>query len=240
MPKENKKKILILGASSDIGIEVVKIFIKKNWEIYAHCNSNNKKLNNLHNKNVKIIKINFLGLSDKALVGKIKKLESLKCDAFLNLIGYIDNKSFKSFNLKNVYTSLKVNSLIPFLIIQKIIKSMIKNRWGRIVQTSSIGVKFGGGKYTFNYSLSKKLNEFIPSDYKEWAKKNILINVLKIGVTNTKIHNKIHKKNIRKRINLIPINRMAEPIEIANTIEFLLSEKNTYITGETITISGGE
>ena len=240
MPKENKKKFLILGASSDIGIEVVKIFIKKNWEIYAHCNSNNKKLNNLHNKNVKIIKINFLGLSDKDLVGKIKKLESLKCDAFLNLIGYIDNKSFKSFNLKNAYTSLKVNSLIPFLIIQKIIKSMIKNRWGRIVQTSSIGVKFGGGKYTFNYSLSKKLNEFIPSDYKEWAKKNILINVLKIGVTNTKIHNKIHKKNIRKRINLIPINRMAEPIEIANTIEFLLSEKNTYITGETITISGGE
>ena len=158
----------------------------------------------------------------------------------MNLIGYIDNKSFKSFNLKNAYTSLKVNSLIPFLIIQKIIKSMIKNRWGRIVQTSSIGVKFGGGKYTFNYSLSKKLNEFIPSDYKEWAKKNILINVLKIGVTNTKIHNKIHKKNIRKRINLIPINRMAEPIEIANTIEFLLSEKNTYITGETITISGGE
>ena len=117
---------------------------------------------------------------------------------------------------------------------------MLKKKWGRIVQTSSIGVKFGGGKNTFNYSLSKKLNEFIPSDYKDWAKNNVLINVLKIGVTNTKIHKKILNKNIKKRINLIPINRMAEPVEIANYIEFLLSEKNSYITGEVVTISGGE
>ena len=239
MLKKNKKKILILGGSSDIGIEVVKIFLKKNWEIYAHCNNNSKKLRDLKHKDVKIIKINFL-IENKKVEKKISKLTKLKCDAFLNLNGFIDNKSFQSFNLENTYKTLKVNSLIPFLIISKIVKSMLKKKWGRIVQTSSIGVKFGGGKNTFNYSLSKKLNEFIPSDYKDWAKNNVLINVLKIGVTNTKIHKKILNKNIKKRINLIPINRMAEPVEIANYIEFLLSEKNSYITGEVVTISGGE
>ena len=100
MLKKNKKKILILGGSSDIGIEVVKIFLKKNWEIYAHCNNNSKKLRDLKHKDVKIIKINFL-IENKKVEKKISKLTKLKCDAFLNLNGFIDNKSFQSFNLEN-------------------------------------------------------------------------------------------------------------------------------------------
>ena len=84
------------------------------------------------------------------------------------------------------------------------------------------------------------MNEFIPRNYKEWAKNNLLINVLRIGVTNTKIHRKINKKNLKKRISLIPQNRMAETSEIAELICFLLSNKNTYITGQVINISGGE
>ena len=71
---------------------------------------------------------------------------------------------------------------------------MIKSKFGRILLTSSIGTKFGGGKNTFGYSLSKKANEFIPRDYKIWAEKNVLINCLIIGVTDTKIHKRIHKK----------------------------------------------
>ena len=78
---------------------------------------------------------------------------------------------------------------------------MVKNKFGRILQTSSIGVKFGGGKNTFNYSVSKKVNEFIPRDNKIWAANNVLMNTLVIGVTNTKIHNKIAKKNLNLRKN---------------------------------------
>ena len=48
---------------------------------------------------------------------------------------------------------------------------MLKYKFGRILLTSSIGVKYGGGKNTFNYSLSKKANQFIPGEYKHWAKK---------------------------------------------------------------------
>ena len=49
---EKKKKILILGASSDIGVVLVKLFLKKNWKVFAHYNKNNKKLINLK-KNLK-------------------------------------------------------------------------------------------------------------------------------------------------------------------------------------------
>ena len=108
--------------------------------------------------------------------------------------------------------------------------------------TSSIGVKFGGGVNTYNYSLSKHCLEFIPSRYKVWAKKNVFINNLRIGVTNTKIHKKMKRKSsiMKKRLKLIPMNRMAEPKEISNYITNLTTDKNSYMTGQTVTVSGGE
>ena len=117
---------------------------------------------------------------------------------------------------------------------------MLLQKWGRILNCSSIGIKYGGGKNTYNYSFSKHALEFIPSDYRNWAKKNILINNLRIGVTDTKIHNRIRNRNLERRVKLIPIGRMASKKEIAKFIYQLASQQNTFITGETISIAGGE
>ena len=57
---------------------------------------------------------------------------------------------------------------------------MLKNKWGRILNSSSIGTKFGGGIKSFNYSLSKHLLEFIPGIYKKWSKKNVQLPFRKI------------------------------------------------------------
>ena len=117
---------------------------------------------------------------------------------------------------------------------------MKKNNFGRLLNASSVGVKYGGGKNTFNYSISKHLLEFFPSNFKELVKFNILINTLRIGLTDTKIHSKINKKNLKKRISMVPMKRMAQPDEIAKIIYYLSSSENTYITNEVISISGGE
>lgn len=237
--KNNLKKILILGASSDIGIEATKIFLKNSWEVYAHFNKNSEGLKNIKNKNLKIFKINFLE-NNKKFKSVLNIFSKTKFDAFLNLAGYIDNKNFNNFTIESSLKTFQINTITPLYILQKIIGRMIKAKYGRILLTSSIGVKFGGGKNTFNYSISKMANQFIPRDYKEWAKKNILINCLIIGATNTKIHKKINNKNISSRKKLIPINRFAEPFEIVNYIFYLLSQKNSFITGQNISISGGE
>ena len=118
---------------------------------------------------------------------------------------------------------------------------MLQQKWGRILNCSSIGIKFGGGTNSYNYTLSKHCLEFIPNSYKKWAKKNVFINNLRIGVTNTKIHKRMKKNfEIKKRIKLIPANRMAEPKEISVYITSLVTENNSYMTGQTITVSGGE
>ena len=114
-----------------------------------------------------------------------------------------------------------------------------KNKFGRIINCSSIGTKFGGGKNTFNYSISKHCSEFIPQELRKLSSKNVIFNNIKVGVINTKIHKKISSKKIKNRIKLIPAKRMGETNEIIKLILFLINE-NTYISSETINISGGE
>ena len=117
---------------------------------------------------------------------------------------------------------------------------MIKNNYGRILHCSSIGVKFGGGLNTYSYSLSKHLLEFIPLYFRKVIKKNVFFNILRVGVTKTKIHKKIKNKILKKRIKLIPIGRMANTREIAEYIFYINSERNSFISNQILSISGGE
>ena len=117
---------------------------------------------------------------------------------------------------------------------------MIKAKYGRILHCSSIGVKFGGGINTYTYSLAKHCLEFIPQHYKINSKANVLYNVLRIGVTDTKIHKKISKKNLKSRVEKIPLGRIGKPDEIAQYIYFLSSNNNSFITNQVLSISGGE
>jgi len=242
--KNKKKNVLILGGSSDIGIEVVKNFLNLNWLVTAQLFKNKSKLEFLKkdSKDLKLIKFNFSNYENTKIEKKIKKEFNGKYDSIINLIGYVDNKSFENTNLKSILKSLTANTIFPILIERILIKKMIAQKWGRILNCSSVGVKFGGGRNSYNYAFAKHCLEFIPSSYKNWAKKNVFINNLRIGVTNTKIHKKMKRKKIimKNRLKLIPINRMAEPKEISNYITNLTTESNSYMTGQTLTVSGGE
>ena len=235
-----KKHVLVLGGSSDIGIEVVKFFLSINWKVTAHYNRIKKELINIkkQTKDLNIVQFNLAKI-DFNIERKLKEKFGKGYDSIINLIGYVDSKTYENTSYKNIIQTLSANTIFPFLIERMSIKKMLSKKWGRIVNCSSIGVKFGGGFNTYNYSLSKHSLEFIPSVYKKWAKKNVLINNLRIGVTNTKLHKKL-KRNINKRIKLIPIGRMATPIEISHFIVELATEKNSFITGQTVDISGGE
>ena len=241
--KNKKKHVLILGGSSDIGIEVIKNFIALDWKITAHFSKNKHKLKILKkvSKNLNIVKSNFANYKNLNIEKILSKKFNKKYDSIINLIGYIDNKGFENTNLDSIVKSLTINTIIPILIEKRLVKKMLKQKWGRILNCSSIGVKFGGGKNSYNYSLAKHCLEFIPNSYKNWAKKNVFINNLRIGVTDTKIH-KIMKNNLnmKERLKLIPINRMATPKEMSAYITDLTTDNNSYITGQTLTASGGE
>jgi 3-oxoacyl-[acyl-carrier protein] reductase len=228
------KKVLILGGNSDIGTKVAeKLVNDKNLILSIHYNKSVPKINK--RKNVRLIKKNLISINQK----NVSKFFKNDYDIIINLVGYVSNQSFSNFDLKEINKTVLINSFVPFLIIRNSLKNMIKKKFGRIVNTSSVGIKFGGGEKTFSYSLSKFINEFIPRDIRKLSSKNIFYNTLRIGVTDTKFHKKIKNKTIKKRIKLIPVQKMAEVDDIANYIIYLISSNN-FITNEIINITGGE
>ena len=228
------KKILILGGNSDIGLQLLKNLINyKNFKIHVHYNKKFSKKN--IQKNIKLIKKDLSKVNSKNL----KKVFDNNYDIIVNLVGYVSKQSFTNFSIKEIQKTILVNSLVPFMVIRNSLKNMSKNNYGRIINTSSIGVKFGGGINTFSYSLSKHLNEFMPSEIKKLSSKNILYNTVRIGATDTKFHKKIKNKSIQKRIKLIPLKKMATTKDIAKYIFYLIFENN-FITNEVINITGGE
>lgn len=228
------KKILILGGSSDIGVSLSKkLLLNKKNNIYLHSNET-KIEKSLLNK-VKNIKVNIKNINQN----NIKKKFDNDYDIIVNLIGYTSNQSFIDFKIKELQKTIYINSIIPLLIIKQSLNHMIKNKFGRIVNTSSVGVKFGGGSNTFGYSLSKHINEFMPNYIRTLSSNNIFYNVLRIGVTNTKIHKKILNKSLKKRAQLIPSKKIATTEDISNYLYFLINDNN-FITNEVINITGGE
>ena len=228
------KKILILGGNSDIGIKIIdKLTDDKEISLNIHFNKrfHYKK----YKKKINVIKKDLFNVNET----NVKKIFENDYDIIINLIGYVSDQSFKNFTLKEIHKTILINSLIPFLVIRNSLENMEKKKYGRIINTSSIGVKFGGGGNTFSYSLSKHINEFIPNEIRKLCSKNILYNTLRIGVTNTKFHNKIKNKSISKRTKLIPIKKMASAEDIANYIVFLI-RNNNFIANEIINITGGE
>jgi len=237
---KKNKRVLILGASSDIGMAVVEKFLKEDWYVFAHANKNTNRFKkfSMFRKKFKILQCNLA--KENQVKKLIKFTTKTEIVSYINLVGYLDNISYKKTNFKTLIKSITVNTLAPNLIKRSLIKNMERMNFGRILDISSIGVKYGGSEFTYNYSFSKHALEYIPSYFKNLTKKNILTNILRVGVVNTKLIRKIKGKNINKRKKLIPIERLATTKEISDTIYNLASEKNTYISGEKITISGGE
>ena len=134
------RNVLILGGSSDIGIEVIRIFLKRQWKVTAHFSKNKKKLENIRRKtkDLNLIKFNFLNYKNYNVEKLIKRKFNKKYDSVVNLVGYIDNKGFENTNLKSILKSLATNTILPILIEKMLVKKMLNNNWGRILNCSGI------------------------------------------------------------------------------------------------------
>ena len=235
------RSVLVLGGSSDIGKDIVIEYVERGWSVLAHGNSwSGKALSVIGaHTNVSRFQLDLSEVSEvESFIKSEKKLTEL--DAIINCVGYWQNGSYANQSIQELETAFRVNVFSPFLFTQAAIPTMLDKKWGRIVHLGSIGVKFGGGKSNVAYSWSKHSLEFIPSECLNWAKDNVLVNVVRIAATDTRIHALNSLKDMEERISHIPIGRLATTKEVAKAVVWLGTEDNQLITGQVIPISGGE
>jgi len=134
---------------------------------------------------------------------------------------------------------IEVNLKGTFNVTKAVIREMIKNRYGRIVNISSVVGLMGNVGQT-NYAASKAgIIGFSKSLAREVAPRGITVNVVAPGYITTPMTEKLPEKIKQAFLELIPMKRFGTPREIAETVKFLLSEEASYITGQVINVNGG-
>ena len=160
-------------------------------------------------------------------------------DILINNAGITrDNLSLRmSFNEWKEVIDINLNS--TFLLCKFSLKKMIKNKYGKIVNITSV-VGHTGNVGQANYAASKSgIIGLSKSLALEYAKKNININCVSPGFIETKMTDKIDQKFKDIIISKIPSNRLGTPDDVANVTAFLSSDLANYINGETIHVNGG-
>ena len=234
------KKVLITGATGGIGNCLVDKFHNLGALIVA-SGTNEKKLNDLKNKYPKI-HIEKFKLDEhkdiEAFIDKIdKKLEGI--EILINNAGItLDNLSIR-LSEENWKKVLDINLTSSFLMCKFAIKKMLKKKYGKIVNITSI-VGHTGNLGQANYAASKAgIIGFSKSLAIEYARKNINVNCISPGFIKTEMTDKINDEFKKKLISKIPSGDLGKGEDIANCAVFLASEMSDYITGETIHVNGG-
>ena len=234
------KKILITGATGGIGNALVKKFLSLGGTVLA-TGTNTEKLDSLKEEfpNISVLKFD---ISDHSKIEDfIENVSSqlVGLDVLVNNAGItMDNLSLrmKDEEWKKV---IDVNLSSTFYLCKHAIKKMLKNKYGRIVNITSI-VGHTGNLGQANYSASKAgMVAMSKSLAIEYAKKNITINCVSPGFIQSKMTDKIVESIKAFLTSRIPISKLGTGEDVSNTVAFLSSDAASYITGETIHVNGG-
>ena len=239
MNLENKK-VLITGATGGIGNCLIKKFDSLNARVIA-TGTNEEKLENLKknfsNIHVEKFKLEQHDKIDDFINNVHDKLEGL--DILVNNAGItLDNLSIRltEGDWKKV---LDINLTSTFLMCKSAIKKMLKKKYGKIINITSI-VGHTGNLGQANYAASKAgVVAFSKSLAIEYAKKNININCVSPGFIKTEMTDKINEEFKKNLISKIPSGNLGTGEDVSNCVAFLASDMATYINGETIHVNGG-
>ena len=240
------KYVLVTGASSGIGFQIAKDFLLEGSFVGIHYYNNLKGAKRLlkyaKNKQCKIFKSDFSSYKEvSALWNEFVLWSKRRIDILVNNASFVKPMSLENLSEEEWDRTFQVNLKAAFQLSRAAFPIMSKKKNGRIINISSGGWKYGGGKDTIHYSTSKAALEALTIAFaKRGAPHNVLVNAIRPGATKTPFHKKIGRNDLSARVNLIPLKRLAKPSEISNAVLFLASSKSSFITNTIINVTGAE
>ena len=234
------KKIILTGGSRGIGLSILDKLYNLDSQILI-IGSNKENLEKTKKKYPNILfEVFDLSNYDKInLLFKncISKLGGL--DILVNNAGITRDNLAIRMSIDEWTSVINVNLTSTYILCQESIKVMLKNKYGSIINISSI-VAHTGNPGQANYAASKAaIIAMSKSLAKEYAKKNIRVNCISPGFIETDMTNVLKEDQKKSLLNNIPMEKMGTGEDIANGVVFLASDMSRYITGETLHINGG-
>ena len=234
------KKILVTGASGGIGSEIVKKFVSLGGDVLG-TGTKAEKLD-LMKKQYQSIKVKKFDISEHSRIEEFiddVALELGGLDVLINNAGTnVDNLSLrmKEEEWKKV---IDINLTSTFLLTKHAIKKMLRNKFGRVVNITSV-VGHTGNLGQSNYAAAKSgIIGMSKSLALEYAKKNITINCVSPGFIVSDMTMNIAEKVRLYLTSRIPMGKLGTGEDVSNCVAFLSSDQASYITGETLHVNGG-
>ena len=236
----SKRNVLITGATGGIGGALCSVFAKDyNLILFGR---DEIKLKKIKQSNKSVIGYYSCDISNKEEVER--RLNSVfdECnnvDVLINNAGITNDSLFIRMTTDKWIGTINTNLNSNFFITTKIAKNMLKNRWGRIINITSI-VCHSGNIGQSNYTAAKAgIIGMSKSIAIELASRNITVNCISPGFIETNMTKNLSIKQKDEITNKIPMKRIGVSKDVANCALFLASDNAEYITGETIHVNGG-
>ena len=236
---------LITGASKGIGAQIARQLAQKGITVLINYSSSDDAAVALQQEirrdggECELYKFNVADFSQakSAIDEMIKKYKKL--DYLINNAGITSDNLLLKMSEEEFSKVIDVNLKGAFNCTKHVSRWMIKNKFGVIINISSV-VGLMGNAGQSNYAASKSgLIGFTKSLARELGSRNIRVNAIAPGFIETEMTEKLNIIQRKTLVSSIALKRLGKTEDVANLVEFLISEEADYITGETINISGG-
>jgi len=241
------KNIILTGANRGIGLATLKLLAKNRANVFACARTKNeefeKVINNLKDENgVDIFPIYFDLTDEISQKEALKQIKSYKLpiDGLVNNAGAIWTNIFLMTPINKFKEMFEINYFSQINFTQQILKMMIRNKKGSIVNISSSAAIFANEARSAYAGAKSALITTSKVLAKEVGSYGIRVNVIAPGLTDTDMmNNSTSKEAIDETLKNSCLKRVANPTEIGNVILFLLSDLSSYVTNQVICVDGG-
>ena len=236
-----KINVILTGSTGGIGGAILESLYNCNANIIA-TGTNQDKLNNIKEKFDKVITKKFDITEHNSIekfVDECSDIFQNRIDVLINNAGVTNDNLTIRMKLDEWNRVIDLNLTSTFIISKNVIKKMLKNKNGKIINITSV-VGHTGNIGQANYAASKAgLIGMSKSLALEYGKKNIKINCISPGFIKSEMTDKINDNFKQTLLEKISLERFGTPEDVANAALFLSSDLSNYITGETIHVNGG-
>lgn len=241
------KNILLTGCNRGIGLAILRASAKEGANLWACARKESEEFRLeceelAENYGVTISPVYFDLADEEQIKAAMNGIlaEKRPIDVLINNAGVTYNALCQMTSLGRMKELMEINYYAPYLITQYVVKSMLRNKSGSIIQISSTsGLDANEGRSAYGASKAALINT-TKTLAAEFGSRGIRVNTVAPGMTKTDmVFSHTPEDIIAQTTDKTMLKRLAEPEEIANAVVFLASDLSSYITGQTIRVDGG-
>lgn len=238
------KRAIVFGATGGIGQAICRDLAEDGWSLYLHYNSKKEAAEELGQKlftkypdqDFMSIKLDF-EVDDAQLSEFVQNLLPVNAAVFAQGVtnyGFLGDE-----DLDNITRLIKINLTVPIKLTKLLEPQLMKQGFSRIVYLGSVYGGYGSALESVYSATKGGLSRFAQAYAREVASNNLTVNVIAPGAVKTNMNSIFSEDTIEEVQEEIPVGRWADGRDISYWIKVLLNERSSYLTGQTIYVTGG-